>query len=130
MSPIILQSFSSGKLEYILRMDETMLSLDFQRGQRKFHHESNIREEQRSVEPSASKSPGLPVQRMFTAGFSWRGPTKHYIVPSNIEVNSAVFIEQILEPMVTVGIPGLYRRDAKKVRLHPDSTTCLTAESA
>jgi hypothetical protein len=120
---------NSDKLEYILTMDEAMLPLDFQNGQRMFYYESNNPDKRRSVEPLASKSPGFPVQRMFAAGFSWRGPTKLYIVPSNTKVNSEVFIKQILEPMVTVDIPRPYGRDAKKVWLHLDSATSHTAKS-
>jgi hypothetical protein len=119
----------SDRLEYILTMDEAMLPLDFQNGQRMFYYESNNPDKRGLVEPLASKSPELPVQKMFAAGFSWRGPTKLYIIPSNTKVNSAVFIMQILEPMVTGDISRLYGRDAKKVWLHLDSAISHAAKS-
>lgn len=114
--------------EYILTMDEAMLPLDGKNGQRDFFYEPKDPAEGSDDPPVACGSPSHPLQRMFAASYSWRGETQLYVVPKDAKVNSALFIEHILEPMMLVDVPRLYGVDADKVALHMDSAPAHTAK--
>ena len=58
---------------------------------------------------------------MFAAGFSWRGPTKLYLIDDDAKVNGEYILERILKPMMLEDVPRLYGADADKVVLHMDS---------
>ena len=63
---------------------------------------------------------------MFAAGYSWRGPTRFYVVEDKAKVNAEYFLEHILKPMMLVDVPALYGADADKVILHMDSAPSHT----
>jgi predicted XRE-type DNA-binding protein len=105
----------------ILTMDEAMLPLNYQNGQREFFYQPNNPKNRGKKEPVASKSPSWPKQRMYAAGFGWRGQTRMYIVEAKAKVNAEYFIEHILSPMMLVDVPKLYGADANRVILHMDS---------
>ena len=65
---------------------------------------------------------------MFAAGFSYRGPTRLYVVPKAAKVNADLFIKLILKPKMLVDIPKLFIADAGKVILHMDSASSHTAK--
>jgi hypothetical protein len=106
-----------------------MLPLDYQNWQTDFFYESNDLKERREVEALKSRSQGFTKQRMFAAGFCWRRPTRLYFVPVKSKVNSALFIEHILAPMMLVDVPNLYGSDKDMVVLHFDSARTHTSRN-
>jgi len=116
------------KYEYILTMNEAMLPLDGLNGQREFFYKPKDREERSDDPPVLSGSPSHPQQRMFAAGFSWRGQTRLYVVPKEAKVNADLFIEHILRPMMLEDVSRLFGLDADKVVLHMDSAPAHTAK--
>jgi hypothetical protein len=119
---------ANGKYKNILTMDEAMLPFDFKNGQREFFYQSKNPEERRSEEPLVSRAPSFPEQRMFTAGYGWFGPTRHYVVPPKAKINAETFIEWILKPMMLEDVPRLYGANKDKVILHFDSARSHTAK--
>ena len=120
--------FISENLYYILSMDEAMLPLDYANGQTNFFYLTENDKDEGRVAPLAVQKQSFPLQRMFAAGFSHRGPTRLYVVPKQAKVNADLFIELILKPMVLVDIPKLYGADAGRVILHMDSASSHTAK--
>ena len=117
----------SENLHYILSLDEAMLPLDFTNGQTKHFYEKKTDREEGVVAPLAVGKAGFYKQRMFAAGFSYRGPTRLYIVPKGSKVNADVFIKEILEPMLMVDMRKLYGKEMSKVIVHMDSASSHTA---
>jgi hypothetical protein len=112
----------------ILTMDEAMLPLNYMNGKTDFFYESKHPKERRKVKPLASKAPSHPQQRMFAAGYGWRGQTRLFIVPAKAKVNADIFIKHILEPMMLVDVPRIYGKDKDRVILHMDSARAHTAQ--
>ena len=111
----------NGQYEYILTTDEAWLPHKKNNGQREFFYDAKLAKNRREDAPVAVQSPAWPQKRMFAAGFSWRGPTRLYIVDGDAKVTGAYFLEHVLIPMMTVDVPNLYGPDADKVILHMDS---------
>ncbi|OQV11955.1 hypothetical protein BV898_13750 [Hypsibius exemplaris] len=87
----------------------------------------NKPENRKKPAPVKVGKPSWPKQRMTAMGYSWRGQTPLYVVDSKVKVNAALFIEQILKPMMTVDVPALYGKEADKVVLHMDSAPAHVA---
>ena len=117
-----------GQYEYILTMDEAMLPFDPGHGQRDFYYDEKIKENRRDQPPLKVRAPAHAPQRMFAAGYTWRGPTRLYVVDKDVKVNGELFLEQILKPMLQIDLPNLYGADADKVVLHMDSASSHTSK--
>ncbi|GAV04835.1 hypothetical protein RvY_15055 [Ramazzottius varieornatus] len=118
----------SNNLEYILTMDEAILPSDFKNGKTDFVYLSKKNVEDGRVVPPSVRSPGFPLQRMFAAGFSYRGQTRLYAIPRKAKVNADVFIQMVLRPMFDFDVPNLYGTDAHKVIFHMDCAPSHTAK--
>ncbi|GAU87707.1 hypothetical protein RvY_00518 [Ramazzottius varieornatus] len=93
----------SENLEYIFTMDDATAGLQERKDRFRLHGR---------VIPTAVKSSSFPAQRMFAAGYSYRGSTRLYAVPQKAKVNADLFIKKILKPMFDIDVPKLYRADA------------------
>ena len=109
-------------------MGEAMLPLDYSNGQTIFFYPTENDKEEGRVAPLAVQKQSFTLQRMFAAGFSYRGPTRLYVVPKDTKVNVDLFIKHILRPMMLVDVPKLFGADAGKVILHMDSVSSHTAK--
>ena len=107
-------------------MDEAWLPFTVNRGETEFFYDSKLAKNRRDDPPFAVQSPGFPPKRMFAAGYSWRGPTRLYIVEDNAKINGEYFLEKILKPMMLEDVPRLYGADSGKVVLHMDSAPSHT----
>ena len=107
-------------------MDEAWLPFNMNNGTTKIYYDSKSLENRREKPPVEVQAPSHPCKRMFAAGFSWRGPTRLYIVENNAKVNGEYFLENILKPMLLDDLPRLYGKDAGKVILHMDSAPSHT----
>ena len=118
---------SGDNREYILTLDECMLPLDYTNGQSEYYYApKNVKERDRPP-PLATCAQQFPEQLMMAAGFTWRGPTRLYIVPPKTKITAEYFVKQVLTPMFDVDIPKLYGKEAGKVELHMDSASSHTA---
>ena len=121
---------NNRQFEYILTMDEAWLPYNVNHGQRDFFYDSKSKENRRKNPPLSVQEPAHVQKRMFAAGFSWRGPTRLYIVKGDAKINGQYFLEKILKPMMLFDIPRLYGADADKVILHMDSAPSHTSRVA
>ena len=118
---------NNRQFDYILTMDEAWLPYNVNHGQRDFFYDSTSKENRRKNLPLSVQEPAHVQKRMFAAGFSWRGPTRLYILKGDAKVNGQYFLEKIVKPMVLLDIPKLYDADADKVILHMDSAPSHTS---
>ena len=117
---------NNRQFEFILTMDEAWLPYTMKNGKRDFYYDAKTVGERREDPPLTVQSPSHPQKRMFAAGYSWRGPTRFYVVEDKAKVNGEYFLEHILKPMMLVDVAALYGADADKVILHMDSAPSHT----
>ena len=117
---------NNRQFEFILTMDEAWLPYTLKNGEQDFYYDAKTVGERREDPPLTVQSPSHPQKRMFAAGYSWRGPTRFYVVEDKAKVNGEYFLEHILKPMMLVDVPALYGADADKVILHMDSAPSHT----
>ena len=119
---------SGDNRAYILTLDECMRSLDYTNAQSEYYHApKNVKEGDRPP-LFATCAQQFPEQHMMAAGFTWRGPTRLYIVPPKTKITAEYFVKQVLTPMFDVGILKLYGKEAGKVVLHMDSASSHAAQ--
>jgi hypothetical protein len=75
----------------------------------------------------ATQKPSHPQQRMFAAGYGWKGQSRLCVVEPEAKVNAKYFIKHILSPMMLKDVLRLYGVDADKFILHMDSARSHTA---
>ena len=114
-----LEYLGKYKTRMIFTMDETYVTLNDFNGERDIYYQGK----EVVVPPSWKKKSqkAWPKRSMVAIRICWEGTSRAYIVPQKSKVNSAFFIEHILQPMVEKDIPRLYGNKAKDVTLHMDS---------
>ena len=121
------QKVSDGNEQYVLTIDEALLSYDHSNGQTNFYYTKKEIEDRLQDPPLKDGAAQFPKNVMFAAGFTHRGPTKFYHIPPKTKMTAELFVEKVLTPMLFEDVPRLYGKEAHKVVLHMDSAPSHTA---
>ena len=101
---------NNRQFEFILTIDEAWLPYTMKNGKRDFYYDAKTVGERREDPPLTMPSPSHPQKRMFAAGYSWRGPTRFYVVEDKAKVNGEYFLEHILKAHDARGCSCTLRR--------------------